>query len=302
MRVSVLGLGAGGHSRIGLRSDAGESGAVELVRFALDNGINFIDTAEAYGTEEPIGKALDRQSARNVVISSKLSHRKDDKVKTPLQIEASVDASLKRLRRDTIEIYHVHGISPAQYETAKNDVYPVLENMRRKGKIRYIGITEHFGSDPAHAMLTRAVNDGIWDVIMIGFNVLNTSARPVLEKAKEKNIGTLDMFAVRKALKDDESMRRYLSSMAADAIIDADKLKSGNPFDKLLESGECESVPEAAYRFCMHEPNLDVVLSGTGSIEHLTANIKAAESPPLPEAAIRGFEELFGSVDSVTGG
>ena len=305
LRVSKLGLGAGGHSKIGLRNGGDEQSAIDLVRLAVENGVTFIDTAEAYGTEEAIGKALESFPAADIVLSSKLSQRargENARTKTATEIEASLDGSLKRLRRSQIDIYHVHGVSPGDYDRTLNDVFPVLENMRRKGKIKSIGITEHFGGDPAHAMLSKAVSDGMWDVIMIGFNILNPSARPLLKAAKEKNIGTLDMFAVRKALKNRENLREYLSAMAADEIIDGENLSSDNPFDGLIESGVCDSIPEAAYRFCRHEPDIDVVLSGTGSSAHLESNLSAVQSPPLPARVLRRFEELFGSVSSVSGG
>jgi L-galactose dehydrogenase len=305
LRVSKLGLGAGGHSKIGLKGPGSEQSAIDLVRYAVENGVTIIDTAEVYGTEEAIGKALESYPAGDIVLSSKLSHRargEDARTKTATEIEASLDASLKKLRRDTIDIYHVHGVSPENYGNARNEVFPVLENMRQKGKIRFIGITEHFGSDPAHTMLSQAVSDGIWDVIMIGFNILNPSARPLLKAAKDKRIGTLDMFAVRKALKNRETLREYLSSMAADGIIDGENLNHDNPFDGLIKSGGCDNIPEIAYRFCGHEPGIDVVLSGTGSIAHLESNLSAAQSPPLPDSVLRRFEELFGSVSTISGG
>ena len=305
LRVSKFGLGAGGYSKIGLRTGGDEQSAIALVKFAVENGINFIDTAEVYGTEEIIGKALESFPTADIVLSSKLAQHtsgEDARAKTPAEIEASLDGSLKRLRRGEIDVYHVHGISPAEYGHVCDHIFPVLENMRRKGKIKFIGITEHFEGDPAHTMLSKAVSDGMWDVIMIGFNILNSSARPVLKAAKEKNIGILDMYAVRKALKNRKSLREYLSAMAADGIIDSENLNNDNPFDGLIESGVCDSIPEAAYRFCRHEPGIDVVLSGTGSIEHLRNNIAAMCSPPLPTGVLRRFEELFGSVSSVSGG
>jgi hypothetical protein len=59
LRVSVAGLGCGGNSRLGLGAGKSEAEAITLVRAAIDLGINFIDTAEAYGTEEVLGRALD---------------------------------------------------------------------------------------------------------------------------------------------------------------------------------------------------------------------------------------------------
>ena len=68
-------------------------------------------------------------------------------------------------------------------------------------KLRFIGITEGFNSDSGHDMLQRALQDDVWDVMMVGFNILNQSARErVFPTAMEKNVGILIMFAVRRAL------------------------------------------------------------------------------------------------------
>ena len=71
--------------------------------------------------------------------------------------------------------------------------------------------------------------------------------------------------------------------------------------DFLTEKGCAETLAEAAYRFCVHEPGADVVLTGTGHEQHLEANIAAALKPPLPSEALERLESLFGDVDSVTG-
>lgn len=70
IKVGVVGLGAGGDSRLGLRH-AGADSSVRLVRAALDLGIDFIDTAEAYGTEEVVGRAIAQVPRDRVVISTK---------------------------------------------------------------------------------------------------------------------------------------------------------------------------------------------------------------------------------------
>ena len=65
--------------------------------------------------------------------------------------------------------------------------------------------------------------------------------------------------------------------------------------------GGSSSLPEAAYRFARHEPGCHVVLTGTGSVEHLTANVASIGGPPLPADHLAQLQALFGHVDSVTG-
>ena len=64
LNVSVMGLGCGGPSRIGMSADKSEAESVDIVRRALDAGVNFIDTAEGYGTEGIVGKAIIRPPSR----------------------------------------------------------------------------------------------------------------------------------------------------------------------------------------------------------------------------------------------
>jgi L-galactose dehydrogenase len=72
-----------------------------------------------------------------------------------------------------------------------------------------------------------------------------------------------------------------------------------NPLGFLLD--EAQSLPEAAYRYCLHDPDLHVVLSGTGSIAHLEANVRAVEKGPLSSAAVERLDRIFSSVDAESG-
>jgi L-galactose dehydrogenase len=77
-------------------------------------------------------------------------------------------------------------------------------------------------------------------------------------------------------------------------------VNADDPLGFLLKEGSAATLPEAAYRFCRHEPAVDVVLTGTGNPEHLKANIQAILKPPLPQSALQRLEELFGRLDSLT--
>ena len=78
-------------------------------------------------------------------------------------------------------------------------------------------------------------------------------------------------------------------------------LEPGADLGFLTENGCAETLTEAAYRFCVHEPGADVVLTGTGDEKHLEANIAAALKPPLPARSPGTARSAVGKVDSVTG-
>jgi aryl-alcohol dehydrogenase-like predicted oxidoreductase len=175
---------------------------------------------------------------------------------------------------------------------------------REAGKIGHLGVTEEFIPDCGHEMLARSLAEPEppWEVVMTGFNMLNPSARErVFPRTQKRSIGTQIMFAVRRALSRPEKLRELLDGLERDGLLEPGALPRENPLGFLLGEGRAASLPEAAYRFCRHEPGVDVVLSGTGSLEHLEANARAIGSPPLPAELLARLREIFGSVDCVSG-
>jgi L-galactose dehydrogenase len=213
-----------------------------------------------------------------------------------------VEASLARLHTDYIDIYQLHAVTPEDYAYAQGELVPALVKMRDQGKIRFIGITEGFVNDPGHAMLQQALHDDVWDVIMVGFNILNQSARDtVLPMAIKKDIGVLDMFAVRKALTRSEVLAGYIQDMVDQGIIDKESIDRRDPLGFLIHSGAATSLPDAAYRFVRYEPGIHCVLVGTGKLDHLQANAQSLHRPPLPDEVATKLRGLFQGVDSVSG-
>ncbi len=299
LQVSTMGMGGGGPSRLGQRQDRPEVESVAILRQALDAGVNFIDTAEAYGTEEIVGRALQGIPREQVVLSSKIS---TGQRLTPADVLSRLEASLKRLDTDYIDIYHLHGVIVNDYDYLLHEIVPVLQAQQAQGRIGYIGITERFGSDTQHVMLQRALQDDVWDVMMVGFNILNQSARErVFAQTIAQDIGVLVMFAVRGALSTPESLREALQALAGQGGIDAHLLEKENPLDFVLAEGGAISLTDAAYRFCLYEPGTHVILSGTGNPEHLRQNLESFQRPPLPLAITQRLREMFEGVDSVSG-
>ncbi len=301
LKVSVMGIGAGGPSRLGQRNDVNtESESVDIVLQALDAGVNFIDTAEVYGTETIVGKALAQRNRDNIIISTKKSTWNEQL--TPENVRNSVEDSLGRLQTDYIDIYHMHGLKLSDYDHCINEIMPVLHQLQEEGKIRFIGVTEAFNSDKDHSMLQRAMQDDVWDVMMIGFNLLNQSAREtVLLPAIEKQIGTLIMFAVRRALSSSERLAATVQELINDGQIDPDAIDVQRPLAELIETGIATGIPDLAYRFCREEPGTHVILSGTSNPAHLQANLETFERPTLSPEVIERLTSIFKNVTSVTG-
>ena len=302
LRVGVMGLGAGGHSRLGKSQGKTEAESIAIVHRALELGANVIDTAEAYGTEEIVGKALAGVPRDDYVLCTKKGPRKGDQKITAAEYRAGVDAGLKRLGQEYVDIWYVHGVHPPEYEHVRNEIIPVLLQLRDEGKFRWIGITENFSGDPTHKMLASALQDKVWDVMMVGFNMLNQSARQhVFPETQAQNVGTLCMFAVRRALSNEDALKELIIQLVASGEIDLTGYNPDAPLDFLTAPGVASTLTEAAYRYSRHEPGMDMVLSGTGSIAHLEDNARALQMPPLPQAALDRVNKLFAGVDSVSG-
>ncbi|MDP6042695.1 MAG: aldo/keto reductase [Candidatus Latescibacteria bacterium] len=299
LTVSTMGMGGGGPSQLGKRTGKTQTESATILRQAFDAGVNFVDTAEGYGTEPTVAEALEGRDRTSIIISTKKSTRR--KEVTPQTLEDSLNQSLECLGTDYIDIYSLHGVVPQDYDYLVADVYPTLKRAQEQGKIRFIGITEMFNEDTPHAMSKRAVEDNLFDVMMIGFNIINQSGRDaVLKKAIENNIGIQVMFAVRKALSQPDYLIECVAGLIESGQLDPNDLDDLNaPLNFLLQNAS--TIPVAAYRFCRDEPGTHVILSGTGNPDHLRENIAAFDCPPLPNADTERLKHIFRNVDSITG-
>ncbi|MDR1902104.1 MAG: aldo/keto reductase [Treponema sp.] len=297
LKASVAGLGCGGHSRIGLEK-YGSDHAASIVRTAFDEGLNFFDTATAYGTQGSVGKGLAGIPRDAYILSTKFPYKN----KTGGELLKTLEESLWELKTDYIDIYHLHGVAPQDYVQVRDSLVPVLQKARQAGKIRFLGITEAFGSNTTHDMFKQALPDDFFDVIMVGYNLLNPSAlKTVLPLTREKGVGTLCMFAVRSALSNPAQLKIDIGRILEKGQADPALVPRENTLEFLTRDGVAASIMEAAYRFCRHTPGIDVVLTGTSNPDHLRTNIAAIQGPRLPDAILARLEAMFGKVDCVSG-
>jgi len=303
LKVSVAGLGCGGPSRLGMRGDVGaEDHAVHLIRQALDLGVNFLDTAQNYGTEGVVGKAIAGVARDRVVISTKKTLPTPDDADPAAAIVQGLEKSLKLLGTDYIDIYHLHGVEPKDYEFAQNQLIEPMRRLQQQGKIRFVGVTEGFVVDTTHTMLADSLKKELWDVVMVGFSLLNPSARKhVFPLTQKSGVGVLDMFAVRRALSQPQRLKEMCAELVEKGAIEKTALDLDDPLGFLLKETDAATLPEAAYRFCRHERGVDVVLTGTGNADHLKENIAAILKAPLPQASLEKLARLFGGLDYLTG-
>jgi myo-inositol catabolism protein IolS len=174
--VNPIGLGAnaiGGHN---LYPGLDEQGNKELVKTAINEGLDFIDTAFSYGmgrSEELIGEVVKEMGNRqDVTIATKGAQRMvgDEKAidNSPEFLRETVEASLRRLQTDYIDLFYIH--YPDE-KTPKYEAIGALKELKDEGKIRAIGV-----SNFSLSQLKEANQDGYVDVIQGHYNLLNRAA------------------------------------------------------------------------------------------------------------------------------
>ncbi len=144
LQVSALGLGCMGLS-FGYGPATDKSEAISLIRAAVDLGVTFFDTAEAYGpwvNEEVVGEAL-APVRDQVVIATKFGFKNADPTQgpdsRPERIRAVAEAALKRLRTDRIELFYQHRVDP---DVPMEDVAGAVRDLIQQGKVKHFGLSE----------------------------------------------------------------------------------------------------------------------------------------------------------------
>jgi aryl-alcohol dehydrogenase-like predicted oxidoreductase len=292
LKVSIAGLGTGGPSRLGQKGGLSTDQTVTLIRRAIDLGINFFDTAENYGTEAILGAGLKGVPRDSVLVSTKHYISQDTAAAEMVEM---LDESLRTLDTDYLDVFHLHGVMPDDYDHAHDVLVPALLRERERGKFRFLGITEWGGKDPEHLTLTRALTDDCWDVVMITFNLMNQGARShILPEAKARNLGTLIMAPARCQVANPARLAQSIQALAKEGTLPAALGETDGPLDFLLHDGGADSLMDAAYRFARHQTGGDTVLFGTGNIAHLETNVASLLKPPLPAADSDRLTMLFG--------
>jgi aryl-alcohol dehydrogenase-like predicted oxidoreductase len=300
--VGAAGLGCGGYSRLGAGSGLPPENAIDIVRRAMDLGVTFIDTSPSYENEALVGKAI--AGARDkITLSTKFStlNREGAPIDGPA-LRTSLEKSLARLGTDYVDVYSIQSVTEETYDHCRNELLPTLRDLKKEGLVRTFGLTEWFFDDTSHRMAARAVDDACWDYFLMGFNILNPSAkRYVLPRAAAAGIAIAVMFAVRRALSDRDGLRRLVGMLVKEGRLDAGGIDLKDPLGFLVADGSCSSVVEGAYRYCRHESEGGVILTGTGNPQHLEENIRSINLGPLPVEHVERLRQIFGAIDTLTG-
>lgn len=273
LRVSVLSLGSGGPNRLGQKKYVPRPRITDLIRLAIDMGINFFDTSPTYWESEAIlGEALSEIPRDRYIIATKFCPVSEGSVVSPKRVVESVERSLKRLHTDTIDLLQFHLVTIDIYQKVIESLMPVLENLRREGKFRFLGITESTSRDRCHDMLGMALEDDVFDTIMLAYGPTNRAAeQKILHAAAKKGVGVISVASVRQILFQTNGRRYAISGL----------FKPGtNMFHscRINDEGNSETThwdisdPAHAYKYSISHTAVSTVLTGTTNAEHLVNN------------------------------
>ncbi|MEW6233889.1 MAG: aldo/keto reductase [Candidatus Omnitrophota bacterium] len=189
LAVSVIGLGGGSLHRC-----ASQKETADLIRYSLDEGVNFFDTAFNYGcgeSEKRLGEALGKDHSR-IVLSTKTRNR------TLCGALRELEASLRRLRTDCVDLWFLHGACREDWDAcfASNGVMEAMETARRQGKCRYLGVAGH--CDPAS--LQAFLDAYPFDAVIMPLNAVDphrlSFEKVLLPQIHREEIGVISVKAL----------------------------------------------------------------------------------------------------------
>lgn len=274
----------------------------EIIKYALDSGINFFDTAMAYqggSSEEFLGKAIKEYVSReDVVIATKfLPITKEDidkGITVEEYIKASLEGSLKRLQMDYIDLYILH---MWDYNTPIEDIMRVLNDIIKSGKVRYIGISNCFAWQIAKANeLAKAHGWAQFISVQGHYNLIfREEEREMAPYCKEMNIALTPYSSLasgRLARLEGKVSKRLKEDNFAKGKYDGSKDQDAEIIKRVEELAikRCVSMTEISLAWLMNKTTSPVV--GATKKHHIDAACKAVELK-LNNDEIKYLQELY---------
>ena len=279
-----------------------EAEAITAIRAALDAGVNFFDTAPLYGTpqrdgvaEEILGKGLGGE--RNSIIISTKFGRNSSEGNTPnfhaKRARESVEASLRRLRTDRLDVLFFH--SPFGAAEIHDDVWEALDKLKREGKIRFVGHSISLFQD-TQGMARQWAGERKIDVIQVVYSLLNREATALIRDLGQENIGMVareslaNGFLSGTITKDTQFAAEHLNARYSREEI-AERVEQVQRLAFLVR-GDIKSVPQAAMRWVLDHPQVSLVLSGAKNQKEILECAAAAEATPYAPDELQRAEAV----------
>lgn len=262
--VSALGFGCMRLPTLGDPAHIDAAEATRMLRFAIANGVNYIDTAWPYhgeNSETFLGQALGDGYRKKVFLATKAPVAR---IRKPAEFESYLERQLEKLQTDHIDFYLLHALNEQLWQDCQElGALAFLERAKAQGKIRFIGFSFH-DSLPAF----KKISDGYqWDFCQIQYNYMNESyqaGREGLQYAANKGLGVVIM----------------------EPLLGGRLAKAGNPaLQTIMAQGLKKRTPVAwALDWLWDQPEVSLVLSGMSTMAQVKENVALAG-----EARINSF-------------
>jgi len=275
LRVSRLGVGtaAFGLDRYGITApgedsvDAAEG--IANIHRAVEGGVNFFDTAPAYGrSEELLGEALADHKDCLVATKVPIPENLDEISQSVLtrRVNESLDESLRRLRREVLDVVQIHNATVRVLE--QGNMVSCLERAREAGKLRYIGASV-YGEEAALA----TIRTGKIQILQVALSLLDQRmCDKVIPEARTAGVGVLTRSAL---LKGALTKRAQWLPPGLQALSRASERV-------VRELGTCwEALPSMALRFCLSVEGVHCVLSGVRNAAEIEDCLAACAAGPI---------------------
>jgi aryl-alcohol dehydrogenase-like predicted oxidoreductase len=316
LRLSLLGFGCGAVG--GLMVRGAPADRERAVARALEAGVNYFDTAVAYGngaSEENLGRVLRALKPRAAVVGTKVRLPPAEFSRIGAFIADSLDASLKRLGLERVDIYHLHnpvtmqggdhGGHALSLRQVLDEVAPAFARARAQGKTRLVGITCVGDTQALHAV----IRSGAFQSAQVGYNMLNPSAAQALppgypaqdfgrlfDVLRAAGAGAIGIRALAAGALSGSAERHPLAGPPPAPIGSAmdynDDVGRARRLMPLVAEGFASTLAEAAMRFAIACPLVGPVLVGTATLDEFEAALAAVEKGPLPPAALERLAAL----------
>lgn len=296
--ISELGYGCAalfGKDVIG-KQGLSEEGALEIIRTALEQGVDFFDTGFNYGyAEERLGRCLSSLikdgiiKRENINIETKCGETlNSDGSYGPYNwsadwIKKSVEISLKRMDIDYIDLLAMHGGTP---EDCNDELLNTFENLKTQGIIRAYGVNSF-----DDRFLNWICEEQCFDYVMLDYNIIKQEREEIIQKLDEASIGVLAGMALgqslfsKKKIKDRNDLWYFLRA----CFHFRENMKRSKNFRFLTEQ-KGYSGNQLALRHVLDNPHISSAVFSTISIEHLLDNLGAADIV-MPEKIRKQIKE-----------
>jgi aryl-alcohol dehydrogenase-like predicted oxidoreductase len=307
MRLSLLGFGCGAVGGLMVRGDPRDQ--ERTIARAIAAGVNYFDTAVQYGngeSEKNLGRVLQRLKPADVIVGTKVRLPSGDFGDIANAVATSLEGSLTRLRRDRVDIFHLHnaitetgGGEALSVRQVLAEVVPAFERLRQQGKTRFLGLTA-IGDTAA---LHQVIDARAFDSAQVVYNMLNPSAAAALpanypaqdygrlfDHTRSAGVGVVGIRVLAGGALSGSAERHPIASPAPEPIgtamdYDADVVRARRLMP-LIEEGFAASLTEAATRFALAHPAMGTILVGMATPQQFEDALAAAQKGPLPSAAL----------------